>query len=169
MIIWITGKSCVGKTLIAKELIKKIKKNKIKIVHIDGDDIRKITKNFNYSKTGRYQNANFISKIVFLLDKNKINVVVSTISIFPELLIWNRKKMKNYFQVLIKVKNNLLYKRDKKKIYFAKKIRNKNVVGEDIIFNHPKKMDLVIYNNSSKKIFLNNIDKLLDSKKINFF
>ena len=44
MIIWITGKSCVGKTLIAKELIKKIRKNKIKIIHIDGDDIRKITK-----------------------------------------------------------------------------------------------------------------------------
>ena len=169
MIIWITGKSCVGKTLIAKELIKKIRKNKIKIIHIDGDDIRKITKNFNYSKTGRYQNANFISKIVFLLDKNKINVVVSTISIFPELLIWNRKKMKNYFQVLIKAKNNLLYKRDKKKIYFTKKIKNRNVAGEDIDFNHPKKIDLLIYNNLTKKIFLNNVYKIFKSKKINFF
>jgi len=169
MIIWITGKSCVGKTLIAKELIKKIKKNKINVVHIDGDNIRKITKNFDYSKAGRYQNANFISKLVFLLNENKINVVVSTISIFPELLIWNRKKIKNYFQVLIKVKNNLIYKRDKSKIYFTKKIKNKNVAGEDIDFNHLKKIDLLISNNLTKKIFLNNVYKILKSKKINFF
>ena len=46
MIIWISGKSCVGKTLLAKKLLQKIKKKKIKIVHIDGDDIRKITHNF---------------------------------------------------------------------------------------------------------------------------
>ena len=169
MIIWISGKSCVGKTLIAKQLIKKIRKNKIKIVHIDGDDVRKITNNFDYSKNGRHQNAYLISKLVFLLDANKINVVVSTISIFPKLLNWNRKKIKNYFDILIKVKKDLLYKRDKNKIYFKKKIKNKNVVGEDINFNYPKKVDLIIYNNSTKKKFLKNIDKIFKSKKINFF
>lgn len=173
MIIWIHGKSCVGKTLIAKQLVKKIRAKKINIVHIDGDNIRKITNNFDYSKKGRYNNANLISKLVLLLYNNKINVVVSTISIFPKLLEWNRRKMKNYFEILIKVKKNLLYERDKKrdkdKVYFKKKIKNINVVGEDIKYNYPKKVNLIIYNNSNKKIFLKNIDKILKSKKIKFF
>ena len=73
MIIWIHGKSCVGKTLIAKQLVKKIRAKKINIVHIDGDNIRKITNNFDYSKKGRYNNANLISKLVLLLYNNKIN------------------------------------------------------------------------------------------------
>lgn len=169
MIIWIHGKSCVGKTLIAKQLVKKIRKKKINIIHIDGDNIRKITSNFDYSKNGRYNNAILISKLVFLLNKNKVNVVVSTISIFPKLLEWNRRKMKNYLDVLIKVKKDLLYKRDKNQIYFKKKIKNKNVVGEDISFNYPKKVDLVIHNNSTKKTFLKNIDKIIKSNKIKFF
>ena len=81
--------------------------------------------------------------------------------------------MKNYFEILIKVKKNLLYERDKKrdkdKVYFKKKIKNINVVGEDIKYNYPKKVNLIIYNNSNKKIFLKNIDKILKSKKIKFF
>ena len=169
MIIWISGKSCVGKTLLAKKLLQKIKKKKIKIVHIDGDDIRKITHNFDYSGKGRYKNADFISKFVKLLNINKVNVVVSAISNFPKLLNWNRKNIKKYFQIFIKAENETLYKRDNKKIYFNKKVKNINVVGEDITFKAPRNSDLIIENNDNKNIFLKNVDFILNNKKIKFY
>ena len=60
-------------------------------------------------------------------------------------------------------------KKEIKTKYILKKIKNINVVGEDIKYNYPKKVNLIIYNNSNKKIFLKNIDKILKSKKIKFF
>ena len=41
MILWIIGLSGTGKTTLAKAIVKKIRKNKKKVVHIDGDQIRK--------------------------------------------------------------------------------------------------------------------------------
>lgn len=168
MIIWISGKSCSGKSLLAKHLLKKIRNKKTKIVHIDGDDIRKITSNFDYSDKGRYRNANYISQFVQFLDKNKINALVSAISKFPVFLNFNRKNIKQYFHIFIKVNKGILYKRDNKKVYFSKNKKNKNVVGEDISFRAPKNCDLIIENNGNKKNFLENVDKILKSRKIKF-
>ena len=168
MIIWISGKSCSGKSLLAKHLLKKIRDKKKKIVHIDGDDIRKITGNFDYSNNGRYKNANYISQFVQFLDKNKIHALVSAISKFPIFLNLNRKNIKQYFHIFIKVKKDILYRRDNKKVYFNKKKKNKNVVGEDIAFRTPQNCDLIIENNDNKKVFLENVDKILKNRKIKF-
>ena len=46
MIIWLTGQPGSGKTTLAKEFIERIKKdtNSIKIINLDGDDLRSINK-----------------------------------------------------------------------------------------------------------------------------
>ena len=54
MIIWLTGQPGSGKTTLANSLISNIKKdNSIKIINLDGDDLRSINKNKDYSKEGR--------------------------------------------------------------------------------------------------------------------
>ena len=78
MIIWLTGQPGSGKTTLANELIDKIhleRKDK-KIINLDGDDLRNISKNKDYSKEGRIKNiSTAISIMRFLANKNYICVV----------------------------------------------------------------------------------------------
>ena len=57
MVIWFTGQPGSGKTTLAEELITRL--NHPKIIHIDGDDIRKTlarTDAEDYSRDGRFKN-----------------------------------------------------------------------------------------------------------------
>jgi len=169
MIIWIHGKSNSGKTTLAKQFLKEVKKGKKKFIHIDGDEIREIFSNNDYSIKGRLKNAKLIQNLVFLLNKNRINVIVSTLSIFKKILILNRKKIKNYFEILISSDKKNLYKRDKRNIYSKKDNIKKNVVGEDIKYLDTKSYDLIIKNDGTKKEFISNVKKIIKKNKLNFF
>ena len=75
MIVWFTGQPGSGKTTLANEFISHFKNrnpNK-KIINIDGDDLRNISKNKDYSKEGRIKNiSTAISIMRFLANKNYI-------------------------------------------------------------------------------------------------
>jgi adenylylsulfate kinase-like enzyme len=78
MIMWLTGQPGSGKTTLANQIISKLKKNdsSIKIINLDGDDLRNINKNKDYSKEGRIKNiSTAISIMRFLANKNYICVV----------------------------------------------------------------------------------------------
>ena len=86
MIYWFTGQPGSGKTVLSKALKEyleiKFYKN---VFHIDGDDIREIFDNKDYSKDGRYKNiilAQQISKFLYL---KGFDVVVSLVSPYKEL------------------------------------------------------------------------------------
>ena len=68
-----------GKTTLAHHIIEHFKKSsdsKLKIINIDGDDLRSISKNKDYSKEGRIKNiSTAISIIRFLANKGYICVV----------------------------------------------------------------------------------------------
>jgi adenylylsulfate kinase-like enzyme len=78
MIIWLTGQPGSGKTTLANHFINTIKSdfNDIKIINLDGDDLRVINKNKDYSKEGRIKNiSTAISIMRFLANKDYICVV----------------------------------------------------------------------------------------------
>ena len=78
MIIWLTGQPGSGKTTLANEIIKKMKSDdpSIKIINLDGDDLRTINKNQDYSKEGRIKNiSTAISIMRFLANKDYICVI----------------------------------------------------------------------------------------------
>lgn len=78
MIIWYTGQPGSGKTTLANATIKALKKKdtKLKIINLDGDDLRSINKNKDYSREGRIKNiSTAISIIRFLANKNYICIV----------------------------------------------------------------------------------------------
>ena len=78
MILWLTGQPGSGKTTLANAFIKHISKNNpgIKIINLDGDDLRSINRNKDYSREGRIKNIlTAISIMRFLANKNYICVV----------------------------------------------------------------------------------------------
>lgn len=82
MIIWITGQPGSGKTTIAKEIM--LSGPLCQWFHIDGDDIRELFDNKDYSEQGRRKNIELAQQISqYLLSKGK-KVVVSLVSPYKD-------------------------------------------------------------------------------------
>ena len=63
MVIWIIGKSGVGKTFLAKKIYYKIKKNFKKVIWVDGDKFRrKFSRDLGFSIKERRKNSLRIQK-----------------------------------------------------------------------------------------------------------
>lgn len=98
MIIWLTGQPGSGKTTLANFLMEEIPKldSKIKLINLDGDDLRHINKNKDYSKEGRIKNiSTAISIMRFLANKNYL-CIVSIVAPYRFL----RDELKNDFPFL---------------------------------------------------------------------
>ena len=163
MVIWILGLSGSGKTTLAKKIHLKLKK-KIKIIHVDGDAMRKIySDKLGHSLKDREINAERISKLVKYLSDQNIHVIVSVLSNFPKWLKWNKKNFKKYYEVYLKTDMAILKKR-KKKLY-SNKI--KNVIGLDLKFNEPINPNIVIENCQSFKKLEIEVKNLLNKLKLN--
>lgn len=80
MIYWFTGQPGSGKTTLAKELVKYLKNDSKDVFHIDGDDIRDIFKNKDYSEKGRRKNIERAQDISKYLNEKGYNVIVSLVS-----------------------------------------------------------------------------------------
>ena len=99
MIYLFTGQPGSGKTTLAKKLqfwLQTDKKNWRKSVfHIDGDQLREIFPNTDYSKEGRYKNITKAFDIAKYLDSCGNDVVISLVSPYREL----REKLKSECKV----------------------------------------------------------------------
>ena len=85
MVIWFTGQPGSGKTtltnrFIEDKLIGFMKIQPIRIVHIDGDDLREIVDNKDYSEQGRRENINLAMNLARFMDNKGFIVVVSLVS-----------------------------------------------------------------------------------------
>ena len=96
MIIWLTGQPGSGKTTLANELISKIENNKSKVINIDGDDLRLINKNQDYSKEGRIKNISTAISIVRFLANKKYICIISIVAPYRFL----RDELKDDFSFL---------------------------------------------------------------------
>ena len=89
MIYLFTGQPGSGKTTLGKKLqmwLQTDKKNWRKSVfHIDGDQLRELFPNTDYSKEGRYENINKAFDIAKYLDASGNDVVISLVSPYKEL------------------------------------------------------------------------------------
>lgn len=80
MIIWLTGQPGSGKTTLANKLISDLKGDQSKIINIDGDDLRLISKNQDYSKEGRIKNISTAISIIRFLANKKFICIISIVA-----------------------------------------------------------------------------------------
>lgn len=99
MIYWFTGQPGAGKTTMAKELITYL--NNPKVVHVDGDDLRDIFNNKDYSENGRRRNVERAQDIARFMDKNGYTVIVSIVSPYKNQRE-SFKKENNVIEILVK-------------------------------------------------------------------
>ena len=91
MIFWFTGQPGSGKTTLGKALVSKMEN----VFHIDGDDLRGLSANVDYSEQGRINNIRTAQSIAMYLDNKDQNVVVSVIAPYK----WLREEFKERHKV----------------------------------------------------------------------
>ena len=100
-ILWLTGQPGSGKTTISN-FIKKINDkenvlgNNTVLVQIDGDDLRSLTSNVDYSKDGRIKNIKLSQSIAEFCQAKGFFVIVSLVAPYLDL----REELKNRKTVL---------------------------------------------------------------------
>ena len=85
MILWFTGQPGSGKTTLCTELKHKLSFWKHKVVHIDGDNLRDILNNKDYSEDGRRKNVQFAIDMAKVLDNIGYIVLVSLVSPYRDM------------------------------------------------------------------------------------
>ena len=97
MIIWFTGQPGSGKTTLANEIqgrpvyLKTFgDKSYDKVIHIDGDDLRDVLDNKDYSEKGRRKNIQFAIDMAKVMDDKGYLVIVSMVSPYKD----QREKLK---------------------------------------------------------------------------
>jgi len=96
--IWLTGQPASGKTTLANALIKKLSEENpnSSYFNIDGDDLRDLFQNKDYSRKGRQANIRLgMSIAAYLINKGSIPIV-SLVSPYRSL----REEFKSKFKVL---------------------------------------------------------------------
>ena len=97
-VIWFTAQPGAGKTVLGERLKEYLSANSPnqKYVIIDGDDVREMFENKDYSIAGRLKNVKFVQDLCRFLIKNQIKPIVSMVS--PNLE--QRENFKSQFKVL---------------------------------------------------------------------
>ncbi|HRO75821.1 MAG TPA: adenylyl-sulfate kinase [Crocinitomicaceae bacterium] len=96
-VIWLTGQPGAGKTSIGCKIQAYMQAHEgKKAILLDGDDIRLLFENSDYSVSGRRKNIEFVQKMVDFLVRNEIIPIVCLVSPFKDL----REETKRNYKTL---------------------------------------------------------------------
>ena len=167
--LWFTGYPSSGKSTIAKLLKAKLKVQKIPVLILDGDEIRKnFFHKLKYNKLDRMKSLKFAISLVKFLMRINIIVIVSGNHATKEQRKLARKVIKKkYYEIWISSPLSVCKKRDVKNLFKNAKQKNiNNLVGHDIKFDKPKDYDLKLDTTKSKIECVNKLFNFLKKKKI---
>ena len=149
ILFWITGLSGSGKTTIAQKIESNISNKYGPTVTVSGNDLRRIFNFKKFSRKDRLAYALSYSKFCKYITNNKINIILSTVSLFHKVRKWNRSNIQNYIEIYIQSNIHKIIKQKKKFFY---KGNYKNIVGKNIKPEFPQSPHITIKNNFSKSI-----------------
>lgn len=148
-VLWITGLSGAGKSMLAHEVVSRLRAAGEVVVMLDGDELREVfgavaTNAQNHGREGRLALAMQYAHLCRMIAAQGLTVVISTISLFREVHAWNRANLPGYFEVYLKVPLEELRRRDPKEIYRRFDAGELiNVAGLDFPIDEPEAPDWV--------------------------
>lgn len=138
-IYWLTGLPCSGKTTIARELSKHLYAEVL-----DGDEIRDIVSNKDFSKKGRAKHMRSVASFASILSKH-VNVVVALVSPLRKVREELRKKHPNMCEIYLKCSLKKCKERDVKGMYAkAQKGEIENFTGVQGKYESPLNPDTIV-------------------------
>lgn len=148
----LTGLSGAGKTTIGTMLFDYMKKKQDNVVLLDGDALRAISENTDYSLEGRARQGRIARNLVKFLTDQGIDVIWCVIGMLEEERRLNRDLIDNYKEIYIKVSIEELIRRDSKGLYKAAlEGKKENVYGINMKTEYPENPELVIENEGDLK------------------
>lgn len=144
---WISGLSGAGKTTIGTMFYNYLKEKKDNVVLIDGDVLREITGDQDFSEEGRDNRVMRNARLFQLLTDQGIDVVNCSIGLRNKYRDLNKKFITNISEIYIKVSLEELIRRDSKGLY--KRALNheiQNVYGIDLPYEEPDHPAVVVHN-----------------------
>ena len=164
ILFWITGLSGSGKTAIAENIKSNISNKYGPTIIVSGDDLRKIFNFKKFSRKDRLAYALVYCKFCKCVTDNKINIILSTVSLFHKVRKWNRTNISNYVEIYIR---SDIIKIIKQKNKFFYKKNYKNIIGKNIKAEYPKFPHITIKNYFNKSVnvlakeLINKINKII--------
>ena len=149
ILFWITGLSGSGKTTIAQKIESNISNKYGPTVTVSGNDLRRIFNFKKFSRKDRLAYALSYSKFCKYITNNKINIILSTVSLFHKVRKWNRSNIQNYIEIYIQSNIHKIIKQKKKFLY---KGNYGNIVGKSIKPEFPQSPHITIKNDFDKSI-----------------
>lgn len=148
-VLWFTGLSGSGKTTLANEMAKTLRKKKLQVEIIDGDEFRKkFHPNLGFTrKEIELNNKKIIDYCRENLNKNNF-ILVPVIAPFESIRLLARAKLdKNYIEIFCNAPLEKCIERDHKGLYkeaLEGKIKNFIGIHKNVEYQVPKHPDLVV-------------------------
>ncbi len=162
--IWFTGLHGAGKTTIAKNLVDILRKKGIKILLIDGDDIRKvISSDLGYTLEDRNEHMKRVADLCKIISDNQILNIASVASPTEKSRLYAKKVIKNFLLVYAKCPLEVCQKRDVKGHYKKADKSHKgfrNFLGVSLKYEEPKDPDIIL--NTDKESVKESVNKLIN-------
>lgn len=164
MVIWLTGLPGAGKTTIAKLLLIKLRELEKQAILLDGDALREALKQHTYDIESRKSLALTYSRLAKMFSGQGSIAICATVSMFDSVRTWNAENIESYFEVYIKVPDDILRQRNQKNLYSsATSGETSNVHGFDLAVEEPKAPNLVLFNDGNlapEKLVLNILEEI---------
>ncbi len=167
--IWFSGLHGSGKTTIAKAISEKLRFNGIKVVVLDGDELRKgLSADLNYSLEERNKHLKRVANICKIISENDVLNIACVASPTEKSRTYAKGIISNFFEVYIKCPLQVCEQRDVKGHYKRARAGEagfENFLGINLTFEEPKSADFVLetdkepVNNSVEKLFNKILEK----------
>ncbi|HIQ01306.1 MAG TPA: adenylyl-sulfate kinase [Anaerolineales bacterium] len=126
--LWFTGLSGSGKTAIAKQVERELRRRGLKVERLDGDIVRQaLTRDLGFTKEDRDKNIERVTFVAKLLTRNGVAVLCSFISPYRERRAKTRREIGTFIEVYVECPLEVCAQRDVKGLYakaFAGEIEN---------------------------------------------